>query len=378
MWPPLDEDVQCALAEAYRSGSWGRYHGDYCPQFARQLQEYLQAEHCVLCSSGTAAIELALRGAGVGPSDEVVLAAYDFKANFQNVLITGATPVLADVDPRNRNLAPAGVEAVIGPQTKAIIASHLHGGLVPMPALMDVSAAHRIPVIEDACQATGAMIGGRRAGMWGDVGVFSFGGSKLLTAGRGGAVFGNNAKMMQRIRLYSFRGNDAYPLSELQAAVLIPQLRRLDERNRKRSAAVARLIAGLGQGLRAFDNSTPGAPAWYKVGLLYDPQQFAGLSRDQFSASMRAEGIAMDPGLRGLHLIHSRRRYCAAGELGMASDTDAHIVTLHHPILLQTDQDIDCIPRAVERIRRHAALIAGRSSENNRDKQTGDSRWISE
>src|SRR5205823_4882353 len=96
----------------------------------------------------------------------------------------------------------------------------------------------RLRVIEDAAQAPGALVQGRKAGTWGDVGVLSFGGSKLLTAGRGGAILSSCADIVQRIRAWTFRGNHINPLSELQAAVLLPQLDKLDERNQQRWQSV--------------------------------------------------------------------------------------------------------------------------------------------
>src|SRR5581483_2288971 len=114
-------------------------------------------------------------------------------------------------------------------------------GVVSMSAVMEAARRHNLKVIEDACQMPGAVIEGRKAGTWGDAGVISFGGGKLLSAGRGGALITSSAEIRQRAQLWCNRGNHAYPLSELQATVLVPQLERLDGRNRQRTAAVAGL-----------------------------------------------------------------------------------------------------------------------------------------
>ena len=326
----------------------------------------LGCEQVVLCASGTVAVELALRGLKIGSGDEVILAAYEFKGNFQNVLCLGARPVLVDIDPECWNLDAMQIEAAIGPRTRAIIATHLHGGVVPMPAVMDLARAHKLAVIEDACQMPGAVIAGRPAGTWGDVGVQSFGGSKLLSAGRGGALFTNRAEISQRARLYSNRGNEAYPLSEMQAAVLSPQWTRLGERNRIRTENVRRLSEQLAEqlagpsGLVPFSQSVPETtPGYYKLGFQYDPRAFSGLSRDQFAETMRAEGIAVDPGFRSLHKIHSGRRFRQVGTLPVATDADERVLTLHHPVLLGEPQAIEQIAAAVDKIRRHATEIAG-------------------
>ncbi len=109
-----------------------------------------------LCSSGTAAVELALRGLGVGPGDEVILAAYDFKANFTDVLALGALPVLVDLRPDDWQLDVEQVESALGPRTRAVIASHLHGGSVSMHRLREILAGREIGIVEDVCQCPGA------------------------------------------------------------------------------------------------------------------------------------------------------------------------------------------------------------------------------
>ncbi len=368
-WPPDDPAIVAALQRAVAERTWGKYRGPHCGQLSERLAKDHRCEHVILCCSGTAAIELALRGLKVDSGDEVVLAAYDFKGNFQDVLAVGATPVLVDVDWENWNMDPSRLQAALGPATKAIIATHLHGGVVPMSAVMQIARARQVPVIEDACQMPGAIIEGRTAGTWGDVGIHSFGGSKLLSAGRGGALLTNDADVVQRARLYSQRGNEAYPLSELQAAVLIPQFERLDERNARRAENVARLCALLGSqsGLTPFRNSAAeSSPGFYKFGLQYEPALFDGLSRDDFAAAMRAEGIAIDPGFRALHTTHSRRRYRSVGELTNAADADQHVLVLHHPVLLGEQADMDQIIAALDKVRRHATMIREQTQATGR------------
>ena len=359
-WPPDDLKIREALLRAVADRTWGKYHGPHCPALVEGLRRELGCDHVLLCASGTAAVELALRGLKVGAGDEVILAAYDFKGNFGDVLAVGAVPVLVDVDPANWNLDPAQLEAAVSPATKAILASHLHGGTVPMPAVMEIARRRGIAVIEDACQMPGSLVYGRQAGMWGNVGVISFGGSKLLSAGRGGAAFTNDSQIAQRIRLYTQRGNEAYPLSELQAAVLIPQLDRLGERNRvrARNAADLRRLLQEWPGVVPLRNAPSASePAYYKLGLQYSPAAFGGLPRDLFAEAMRAEGIALDSGLRGLHRTHSSRRYRAVGELRHATEADERILTLHHPILLGDEADMQQIILAIGRIAQHATSI---------------------
>lgn len=352
-WPGFDPEVQTALERAVADGTWGIYHGPHCAAFKEAFAALHEVEHIELCASGTAAVELALRGVRVGSGDEVILAAYDFKANFQNVIALDATPVLVDVRADDWQMDVELLDAALTAKTKAVIASHLHGGLVRMPQLTVWAAEHGVVVIEDACQCPGAMIEGRRASTWGDVGVHSFGGSKLLTSGRGGAVATNDASIMQRIKLYSARGNDAYPLSELQAAVLLPQLGRLDESNRIRATAVETLESVfVNAGLNPLATHGAGlSPAFYKLGLQYDASRFGGLTRDEFVTSIQSEGLAISSGFRSLHRIHSRRRFRASGELPIADQVDDNVLTLHHPILLQTDdQTVQRVQEALTRV----------------------------
>lgn len=351
-WPLPDDEVREALEAAYRDGDWGRYHGRYCDRLARDLAAYHQTPLVSLCCSGTFAVELALRGLAIGPGDEVLLAGYDFPGNFRAIEDVGALPVLVDLAAANWNLDPALLAEAVGPATKAAIVSHLHGGVVPMRRVMDFARERGLAVVEDACQAPGATIEGRRAGTWGDVGVLSFGGSKLLTAGRGGALLTARQDVQQRIKVFRERGNDAFPLSELQAAVVIPQLRRLDERHAARSAAVARLLAALAgvPGLRPLvDVAAESSPAYYKLGLQFVPEELPSVTRDEFSGFARAEGIALDAGFRGF--VHRGPRRCRrVDDLSQSTLAAERILMLHHPALLAGDETIDCVAAGLRKV----------------------------
>ena len=163
-WPPHDDAVREALAAAWRDGSWGKYQGSGVERLERRLAELHGVPFAAVCSSGTLAVELALRALQVGPGDEVVLAAYDYPGNFLAVHAVGARPVLADVHPDDWNLDLGSLTEALGPAVKAVIVSHLHGGTAPMRELTELASARNVAVIEDAAQAPGAMVRGRRAG----------------------------------------------------------------------------------------------------------------------------------------------------------------------------------------------------------------------
>jgi len=334
-WPITDDRIRSVMEQLLRDGSWGRYHGPHCDNLRESLAEFHSTEHVHLCSSGTSAIELCLRSVNVQPEDEVILAAYDYKANLANVLAIGARPVLVDTQPGRPVIEVAHLAAAMSPHTKAIICSHLHGCMAPIDDVMSFAREHNLSVIEDACQVPGASIADRRAGTIGHVAALSFGGSKLITAGRGGAVLTSDAGIAQRIRLYTQRGNDAYPLSEMQAAVVLPQLEQLDARNQQRRTAVDFLRQSLAVNAPVtmlWDAADNVDPAWYKVAFLLNGASVE--QRDVFAHQRRTAGLALDAGFSALHLTHAKSRFRKVGDLANAVELHAQLLTLHHPVLL--------------------------------------------
>src|SRR5947209_7788711 len=318
-WPGADPEVREAITRACADGSWGKYHGRHGDALEERLRTTFGVPHTLLCGSGTFAVELAMRALRVGPGDEVILASYDYPGNFLAVHAVGAQPVLVDVAAHHWNLSLDALAEAASPATRAVIASHLHGGIVPMRELVAWARSRGVAVVEDAAQVPGGRVQGRLAGTWGDAGILSFGGSKLVSAGRGGALLTARDEIAQRARTHLLRGNLVCPLSELQAAALLPQLVRLDERNEQRAAAVRRLHEGLAglPGVAPFVNRVDGAAVYYKVGFQLDAALF-GLSRARLVAAMRAEGIALAEGFTAAHVGRSPRRYRRGSDLGEA------------------------------------------------------------
>jgi perosamine synthetase len=369
-WPIADPQILEALQAAFHEGSWGRYQGGHVERLEQRLAEYHQLPFALTCGSGTFAVELALRALRIGPGDEVVLPAYDYGGNFLCVHAVGATPVLVDVEPGNWNVSAAQLSPALGPKTRAVLVSHLHGGIVPMQEIMDMADSLAIRVIEDAAQAPGAIIDGRRAGTWGDVGILSFGGSKLLTAGRGGALLTPHADIYQRARTSVIRGNHLCPLSELQAAVLLPQLEKLDERNAVRRLNVQKLREHLADipGLRFLANLADNEACYYKLGLKLDQERF-GLARDRTVAALRAEGMAIDEGFRALHVGRSPSRFRRAGDLTEAERAHHGCLILHHPVLLGTAEEVDDVALALRKVQANAEKLKVPSADGAADDQ---------
>jgi dTDP-4-amino-4,6-dideoxygalactose transaminase len=350
-----------ALEAAYADGSWGRYDGPNCERLRQLLAEMHGVPHVWLCSSGTIAVELALRGLKIGPGDEVILAAYDFPGNFRAIEAIGARPVLVDLAPETWSLDVSEAERALTPQTKAVIVSHLHGSLADMRRLRQLADRRGVALVEDACQAPGAVIAGRPAGSWGDCGILSFGGSKLLTAGRGGAIVSAREDVVQRIKIFAHRGNDAFPLSELQAAVLIPQIPQLAAANRQRLEAVKLLLAACGDLSQMMALKLPADPqefpVFYKLAWLItgndndcSSPQFEQI-RQRLITVLQAEGVAIDEGFRGFARRTSQR--CrAVGDLRHARRAAAATVILHHPVLLEPPGVITRVAQAIQKVAR--------------------------
>ena len=358
MWPVASDAIVASVKDALASGQWGLYEGELLEQTHSALQKMWGLEHSLLCSSGTVAVELALRAAGVKAQDEVILAAYDFPGNFRAIEAIGARPVLVDVLPDRWTMDVQQFKAALSPQTRAVLVSHLHGETADIEALVAVAAEAQVKVVEDVCQSPGAMLNGRMLGTFGDVATLSFGGSKLLSAGRGGAVLCDNESMLQRARIFAHRGNDAFPFSQIQAALLLPQLAQLEDLNQRRLSAAARITAALAEAkwLQSLDESSlceTGMPAFYKVPIRI--KEGAPFDRASFLAVVEQEGIMLAEGFRGF-AKRSARRCRSVGDLKHSRSAAAQTMLLHHPILLSSDSDID---RLIETLGRAERYVIG-------------------
>jgi dTDP-3-amino-3,4,6-trideoxy-alpha-D-glucose transaminase len=272
--------------------------GEEVDSFEREFAAWCEAEHAIGVSSGTAALELALRGLGIGPGDEVIVPTNSFIATAEAVSATGATPRLVDVEEETALLSVATVEPALTSRTRCVIPVHLYGRTVDMDPLLALCREKGIFVIEDACQAHGARYRGRPAGSLGDAGCFSFYPTKNLGAwGDGGAVVTNSADLDAQVRLLRSHGeatrhHHQMPartdrLDALQAAILRVKLERLDGANQRRRDAGAALQEAL-----AGSALTPPAAAGAGRDHVFHLFVVRTPARDALRDHLEAEGIS--------------------------------------------------------------------------------------
>jgi len=216
--------------------------GDEVRAFEAEFSAYVGVAHGIGVGSGTEALHLAIAACGIGPGDEVITVSHTAVATVAAIELTGATPVLVDIDPKTFTLSSSGLAAAIGPHTKAVIPVHLYGQPADLAPILRIAREHNLRVIEDCAQAHGAIYRGRKVGAWGDIACFSFYPTKNLGAiGDGGMILTNDADLAERVRLLREYGwTERYVsqsrgwnsrLDELQAAVLRVKLRYLDADN---------------------------------------------------------------------------------------------------------------------------------------------------
>ncbi len=332
-----DATIRESVEKLIESGEWAHYDGEASRSLVALLSNEHRRPHVQLCCSGTIGIELALRGLRIGPGDEVALGAYDFPGNFRAIEAVGAKPVLIDLAERSWCLDPGELAKAASPTLKAVVVSHLHGTLAEMGTITTWAREHGISVIEDACQAHGAVLQGDKVGNFGDVSVLSFGGSKLISSGRGGAILTSDPLIDQRIRVYRERGNDAFAMSELQSCVIAPQWYLLNQQNEQRWNRVRSLESSLGDAkLVSFPHRSSGdRPSFYKWGLWINGS--SDKERLEFRKGMieqlQAHGIQAGEGFRGFAL-RSSQRCRAVGDLERARVAASGTLLIHHLHLL--------------------------------------------
>jgi perosamine synthetase len=250
-WPIIGKDDRRLIGDVLDSGILAGGTAPQVQALEREWADYVGARHCLTTCSGTAALHMALAALGVGPGHEVITSAFTFLASASCALHQNAIPVFVDIDPRTYTLDPGQLEAAITERTRAVIPVHIQGLPADLDPILEVARRHGLAVIEDACQAHGALYKGRKVGALADIGCFSLNNFKNLPGGEGGLFVTNNQDLMEKGALIRCFGDEVdevskrrvynasilgymYRNQELPAALARAQLRSLDRYNRLR------------------------------------------------------------------------------------------------------------------------------------------------
>jgi dTDP-4-amino-4,6-dideoxygalactose transaminase len=316
-WPVHDEREVEAVDEVVRSGRWGGYPypGPKTGAFGRRFAEFQGGGIPVPMVNGTITLEVALRAAGIGWGDEVIVPAYTFQATAAAPMAAGAIPVIADIDPGNYCLDPAALERAITSKTRAIIPVHLGHQMADMDAIMSVAEKHDLVVIEDCAHAHGARWRDRGAGTIGHFGSFSLQSSKLLTTGEGGLLLCRTPELAARAASIidcgrphgaaeeEFTMGANYRMTEMQAALGLVGLERLPEQTQVREAATLYIDEALSEipGVRVLRRDERHTRrAVYRYIFAIDPQVF-GANHAVVCQALAAEGIPCWVGYEAMH-----------------------------------------------------------------------------
>lgn len=363
-----DEEIQEVVA-CLRSGWIGT--GPRVAEFEKQFRDYRGTRHAVAVNSCTAGLHLSLLACGLKPGDEVITTPMTFCATVNAIIHAGLKPVLADVDPRTQNIDAREVEKRITPRTRAILAVHFAGRPCDMGALVHIAQAHDLKIIEDCAHATEALYDGRPVGSFGDFGCFSFYVTKNMTTGEGGMVVTNNDEAQAKVKMLALHGltRDAwnrfggegykhyevmecgfkYNMTDLQAAIGIHQLRRLEQNWHRREAIWNRYASELAR----LPVTLPAPPAantkhsFHLFTLLIDPQT-CGVTREEFVQNMTRCKIGV-----GVHYVSVPEHPYYQRTFGWVPEDFPHAArigrqTVSIPLSAKiTDQDVADVIEAV-------------------------------
>ena len=392
-WPRIDETDEKGFLDTLRSRAWFRYGGTQVAAFEEAYAKLAGAKRCVATSSGTSALYTALGALEIGPGDEVILPPYTFIATYNVIVLNYALPIFVDVDVATSQIDASKIAAAITENTKAIIPVQLGGNVSDMDQIRTVAEKHKIPVIEDACQAHLAEWKGKMVGNWGLCGCFSFQASKNLNSGEGGAILTNNEEFADLCSHFQDQGRErgksafAYSgnrgtnlrMTEFQGALLKTQMARLEAQAHRRDQN-AKYLSDL---LRQIPGITPPGMyegctrnAYHLYMFRYNPEPFAGLPRDKFIAAMEKEGIPTSGGYGPMprdQYVQTLRTNKHFQRLYSKETLDRWEKNTHCPhndklcaealwfgqtLLLAERTDMEKIADAVRRIQTHAAAIA--------------------
>jgi perosamine synthetase len=392
-WPQWRESWEPEVLKVLRSRRWFRGNPGKVDDFEAAYAKLLGANRCLATASGTTALQVALHVAGVDAGDEVITSPFTFSATYNAVLMHKALPVFADTDPATMTMDPKSIESRITDRTRAILPVHIYGMPCDMDPINAIARQHKLAVVEDACQAWLGEYKGKKCGVLGDMGCFSFQESKHLPSGEGGAITGNDENLMDRCRAFhncgrptgGFTGRGLftrganYRMQHFQAALLVQQMDKLVEETARRRENADYLRAEMAKipGLQPAKLPENSRAVWHLFPFNYDPKGFNGLSREAFMRAMNAEGIPCSWGYseqyndgifdetidsRGFKRLFSAERLKAFREsfreLAGNRQVVGSIVAFGQNMLLGPRKDMDDILEAMRKVHAHSAAIA--------------------
>jgi perosamine synthetase len=311
--PDVGEAEIAAVASVLRTPLLSR--GPQLEEFERAFAAKVGVAQAVGVSSGTAGLHLCIRASEIGPGDEVITSPFSFVASANAILYERATPVFVDVDPLSLNIDPVRIEAALTPRTRAILVVHVFGRPAAMPAILDIAARRGLLVIEDACEALGAQLGGRDVGTFGECGVFAFYPNKQITTGEGGMIVTDDGGLARLYRSLRNHGRDDagtvharlgynYRLSELASALGNEQLKRLDAIRTRRDALARRYdarLSGCAELVIPESIAPPNRMSWFVYVVRLAPR-LGPDDRDWIAAQLERRGIGCGRYFAPLHL----------------------------------------------------------------------------
>lgn len=343
--------------------------GDEVSEFEESLAEYLQVPYTVGLTSGTAAMHLSLLAAGIGPGDEVITTPLTFIGTANSILMSGATPVLADAERSTGNINPDAVENAVTPRTKAILPVHLYGQLCDMEKIRKIADRHGLAVIEDAAHSLEGRWMGKHSGAWGDYACFSFYATKNITSGEGGAISVKSEEqyeLLKKLRLHGFDKTAAdrytdyfkqydvdilgwkYNMDNIHAAILIEQLKKIDTMHKRRTAIYKKYHDAFSKidGIELHTVKPEADHAFHLITILVDP----GI-RDKVLGELQNRGVGVSINFHPLHLMtYYRKRFgYRRGMFPAAEEIGARTISLpFYPKL--KDEEIEYVIESVEDI----------------------------
>jgi dTDP-4-amino-4,6-dideoxygalactose transaminase len=365
-WPPKSEEMEKAFAEIYSSGDWWRYTGERVRRLEREFPGSHDCRFGVSVCNGSVAIDIALKALGVKPGDEVILPAYDFYSLPKSVLNAGATPVFVDVIPDNLTIDGQEVERKISSRTSAVIAVHISGSVAELDALGKTAREHNIYLVEDCAQAHGAIYDGKKVGGWGDLAIFSFGGIKLMTCGQGGMIVTSDEELYNRCYAITNRGHlpdgklnrygiigENFQMSELQAAILFPQIGLLEHLSRRREEACVLLDRELSEidGIEVLSQfPKTQRRAHMRYSFYYRNRLAQKLPRERLIERLRQAGVPVMPGYSGAGTDPRLQETFAdrGDDFPNSRRAEQEIVGIHHTFLLNTPQVLSSLAEKIQ------------------------------